>query len=182
MTDSLDRRIDRLEAAAAIRELPGRYAAAYGSLDMDALAATYVDDVAVGDDGLRGRDALRDHMDAGNRGPTGVRLAILHVGTHVVDLDPDDPDRATGTVCSHGEVERADGSWFHQAIGYRDRYERRNGRWYFGAQRRHELFYGVEPGRHPQDQAPAHWPERDVGTGTLPHRWPTWQAFSAERP
>lgn len=160
-------RLDRLEAAAEIRDLPGRYAVAYGSLDMAALSDGYANDVAVGD--AVGRQALQARMEAGNQGPNGVRLAILHVGTHFIEIDDD--GTATGSVYCRAEVERANGSWFQQAIHYGDRYVRDDRQWKFARQRRHELFYGVTPGERPNEGSPAEWPTNDVGRGTLPDRW-----------
>lgn len=170
---SLARRVARLEATVEIRDLAGRYADAYGSLDMDSLAEQYVDDVRIGDS--TGREAFRSRMSAENRGPTGVRLAILLVGTHRITFDDD--GTATGVVYCRAEVERADGAWFQQAICYSDRYVRPDGCWRFSRPRRHELFYGVVPGERPNALPPADWPTHDVGRGTLPDRWPTWVAF-----
>lgn len=169
----LARRLDRLETAVQIRDLPARYAVAYASLDMESLTDACVDDVRAGDS--IGRAALRARMEAGNQGPQGVRLAILHVGTHLIEIGED--GTATGSVYTRAEVERADGSWFQQAIHYGDRYVRRGGRWYFASQRRHELFYGVVPGERPNQMPPANWPTADVGRGTLPDRWSSWASF-----
>lgn len=163
----LAHRLDRLEAHEQIRSLPGRYAVAYGSLDMETLADAYVDDVPIG--GSSGRSALQARMEAGNQGPHGVRLAILHVGTHLIAIGDD--GTATGSVYCRAEVERADGTWFQQAIHYGDRYVRRDGRWLFARQRRHELFYGIVPGQRPNQMPPADWPTNDVGRGTIPDRW-----------
>lgn len=170
-------RLDRLEAAAEIRDLPGRYAVAYGSLDMATLTDAYVDDVRT--TGSVGRAALLARMEAGNQGAQGVRLAILHVGTHVVEIDDD--GTARGSAYCRAEVERADGSWFQQAIHYGDHYVRRDDRWLFARQRRHELFYGIVPGERPNLMPPADWPTNDVGRGTLPQRWPTWESFERQQ-
>jgi hypothetical protein len=67
-------------------------------------------------------------------------------------------------------------SWISQAIQYADTYRRADGRWLF-VQRDHQLFYGVELGRRPLDQPPAHWPRSATGTGTLPAAWPSWARF-----
>ncbi|MEO6989206.1 MAG: nuclear transport factor 2 family protein [Aquihabitans sp.] len=178
MNEELDQadlagRLDRLEAFEEIRDLPARYAVAYGSLDMEALTTAYVDDIRSGD--ATGRAALQARMETGNQGPRGVRLAILHVGTHLIDLRDD--GTATGSVYCRAEVERADGAWFQQAIHYGDQYVRHDGRWLFTRQRRHELFYGVVTGDRPNRLPPAEWPANDVGRGTLPDRWSTWAAF-----
>jgi ketosteroid isomerase-like protein len=175
----LDARIDRLESRAAIRQLLYRYAQALAAADFDALVGLFVDDVRVGRDTF-GRAALaaqlRAAMHVGDPARS-VQITILHVGTHVIDFDG--PDEAHGQVYSHGEMQRGDGTWFHQAIHYGDTYARRDGQWYF-VRRRHELFTGIALGERPNGLAPADWPAHDTGTGTLPHRWPTWQAYWAD--
>jgi len=161
--------VDRLLAHEEIRQLASRYAVAVDSRDLDALVALFVDDVQVGRS-ARGRDALRASFDASLR---AIGVSILNVGTHVIELTDD--DHATGTVYCHGEIQDGD-RWIHQAIVYRDTYERRDGRWLF-VRRVHELFYGAEVGVNPLGLPPAHWPEHHDGRGTLPHGWETWQNF-----
>lgn len=174
----LDSRVARLESIEQIRQLPERYAHAYAALDVERLAELYLDDVpGASADGTPERP--EDRFAAVCSGDAGVRLALLHVGSHVIDLDG---DRATGRVLCHGEVERGDGSWFHQAIHYGDRYELRDGRWLFAEQRRHELFYGTPAGERPNGLPPADWPEHDVGRGTVPNRWASWRSFTDRRP
>ena len=163
----------RLVAHDEIRMLASRYAVAVDSRDLDALVALFVPDVRVGGDGL-GRDALRASFAASL---SQVGVTILQVGTHVIDLI--DADHATGTQYTAGQVE--DGHrWIHQAIVYRDTYERRDGRWLF-VRRVHELFHGVEAWANPLDQEPADWPRRPDGRGTAPGSFPTWDAFWRDR-
>ena len=173
---SLAERIERLESLAQIRQLPARYGAAFARYDFDALVSLFVADVRVGRD-TYGRDALRrqlrDSMRAGE--PTAIKISILHVGNHAIDFDGSDDAR--GEVYCHGEMMRADGSWFHQAIHYGDTYRREaDGQWRF-VRRRHQLFYGAPPGVRPVGLAPANWPAHDEGTGTLPYAWPSWPAY-----
>jgi uncharacterized protein (TIGR02246 family) len=171
---ALAARIDRLESYGAIRQLAWRYAYTLDRRDIDALMALYADDVEVGRH-HRGRQALYDEMVPALR---RVRITILHVGTHVIDFVDD--DHATGGVYCHAEVQPDEQTWISQAIHYTDRYVRQDGRWYFAARRRHELFYGVEHGRNPVGLAPADWPAHDTGTGTLPGRWESWPRFWAK--
>lgn len=165
--------LDRLVAHEEIRQLASRYAVAVDSRDLDVLVALFVDDVQVGRS-ARGRDALRTSFDESLR---AIGVSILNVGTHVVDLV--DEDHATGTVYCHGEIQDGE-RWIHQAIAYRDTYERRDGTWLF-VRRVHELFYGAEVGVNPLGLRPANWPEHHDGRGTLPGRWETWQTFWGER-
>ncbi|HVX19974.1 MAG TPA: nuclear transport factor 2 family protein [Acidimicrobiales bacterium] len=173
---TLAARIDRLESAGQIRQLAWRYSATLDRRDMDGLMGLYADDVEL-PGGRRGRDALRELMEPSLR---RVRTTILHVGNHVIEFTDD--DQATGAVYCHGEVQTGPDTWVHQAICYGDRYVRRDGRWYFAAQRRHELFYGAAHGRRPVGMAAADWPAHDTGTGTLPYRWDSWQRFWAAQP
>lgn len=169
---SIDETIDRLWSHEQIRQLVARYAVAVDSRDLDALVALFVDDVRVGRD-TYGREALRASF-VESLGAIGV--SILNVGTHVIDLV--DADHATGLVYCKGEIQDGD-RWIHQAILYRDTYERRDGEWLF-VRRRHELWYGQALDRSPLAQAPANWPENHDGLGTVPGTWPSWDAFWSE--
>ena len=80
-------------------------------------------------------------------------VTVLSVTTQVVDPDPDDPDRATGTVYCTAEVEDPDHGWIRQSIVYLDRYERHDGEWYFRA-RDHQLVYGEGPRLQPPRPGP----------------------------
>ena len=166
--------LERLLAYEEIRELVSRYAVATDRRYIDALAALFVDDVRVGRD-TYGRDALRENFASQLR---GIGVSILNVGTHQIDLIDD--DHATGHVYCKGEIQDGE-RWIHQAILYRDTYERRDGTWYF-VRRIHELWYGQEAEHNPLDQEPADWPANHDGAGTVPATWPTWGEFWAAAP
>jgi len=102
-----------------------------------------------------------------------VGITILFVGNHIIDFDDD--DHARGVVYCKGEIQDGE-RWIHQAIQYRDTYERREGRWYF-VHRKHLLWYGAEIGENPLALPPAKWPEHHTGKGTLPESLETWQRF-----
>jgi uncharacterized protein (TIGR02246 family) len=161
--------VERLLAYEEIRQLPARYALSMDTRDLDTLVSLFVDDVQVGRDSF-GRDALRASFETSLR---EVGITILNVGTHVIDLVDD--DHATGHVYCKGEIQDGE-RWIHQAILYRDTYERRDGRWYF-VRRRHELWYGAEVGVNPLTLPPANWPEHHDGLGTVPEVFPTWKDF-----
>jgi ketosteroid isomerase-like protein len=163
--------LDRLVAHDEIRQLAARYALAVDSRDLDTLVGLFVDDVQVGRETF-GRAALRAEFDRSLR---EIGISILNVGTHVIDLVDD--DRATGSVYCKGEIQDGD-RWIHQAILYRDTYERRNERWYF-VRRLHRLWYGAEVGVNPLGLPPANWPEHHDGLGTVPECWDTWREFWA---
>jgi uncharacterized protein (TIGR02246 family) len=161
--------VARLLAYEEIRQLAARYALATDSRDLDTLVGLFVDDVQVGREQF-GRAALRASFDASLR---TLGITILNVGTHVIDLVDD--DRATGHVYCKGEIQDGE-RWIHQAILYRDTYERRDGRWFF-VRRRHDLWYGAEVGTSPLRLPPANWPEHHDGIGTVPGVFPTWGPY-----
>jgi ketosteroid isomerase-like protein len=162
--------LDRLLAHDEIRQLAARYALAVDSRDLDSLVDLFVPDVHVGRR-ERGRDALRESFRESLR---GIGVSILNVGTQVIDVVDD--THASGHVYCKGEIQDGD-RWIHQAILYRDTYERRGDHWYF-VRRIHELWYGAEVGVNPLALPPANWPEHHDGRGTLPERWDTWTEFN----
>ena len=136
-------------------ELAHRYAVALDRKDHDALAALFVPAIQA-----KVREQLAPAIDR-------LGVTVLSVTTQVVDLDPADPDRATGTVYCSAEIEDPDHGWIRQSIVYLDRYERHAGEWYIKA-RDHQLVYGQALPDRPLDQPPANWPEHQVGRGTYP--------------
>jgi hypothetical protein len=171
-------RLAALEARAAIAELPGRYAAAFACCDVDALVGLYAPDVQLRS-GDRGRSALHRYFVESIR-RAGLRTAVLHTGDHVVELTG--TSSARGTVYCHVEALLADGTAYQQAVLYTDRYRQVDGAWCFAEQREHELFYGAPWLTRPNRLPPADWPRSQTGQGTVPHRWPSWQAFWSDAP
>ena len=167
--------MDRVIARDEIQQLAFRYALATDARDIDGLVGLFVEDVRVGADG-HGRDALRRSFEEQLR---AVGVTILFVGNHLIDFEAD--DLAQGHVYCRAEVQDGD-RWVQQAILYRDRYRRCDGRWYF-IRRLHKLWYGVEAPSNPLAQPPAHWPENHAGRGSLPEEWDSWREFwgGAER-
>jgi ketosteroid isomerase-like protein len=161
--------VERAVARDEIRQLAARYALAVDSRDLDSLVGLFVPDVRVGPD-ASGREALRRDFDRQLR---GVGISILFVGNHVIDFDDD--QHAHGVVYCKGEIQDGE-RWIHQAIQYRDTYERRKSHWYF-VRRVHLLWYGAEMGQNPLELAPGDWPHTHTGKGTLPESWETWQTF-----
>lgn len=167
--------VDRLVAHEEIRQLAHRYAVYTDARDLDALVELYTPDVRISRTSS-GREALRTLFDDALR---KVGVTFLLVGTHMIDL-ADDGDHATGIVYCHGEIQ--DGGpesdrWIIQAIQYHDSYVRRDGRWFFAANRRHLLVYGAELGKNPLALPPADWPDHQTGIGSMPHDLETWQRF-----
>ena len=163
--------VERLIATDEIRQLASRYALAIDSRDLDTLVDLFVEDVRVGEE--RGRTALRRDF---GRQLRSIGVSILFVGNHVIDFEDD--RQARGVVYCRAEIQEGE-RWIAQAIQYRDRYERRDGRWLF-VRRRHLLWYGSEQQKSPLAQPPADWPRCSTGRGTIPESWETWKRFWAE--
>ena len=167
--------VDRAIAYAEIRQLAAAYAVHTDAKDIDRLVDLYVPDVRISSSSS-GRETLHRLM---TEALTDVGVTFLNVGTHHIEL-ADDAMSATGVVYCKAEVQ--DGGptsdrWIHQAIHYHDVYERRAGRWLFGANRKHFLVYGVAAGTDPLAQPDADWPSNQVGRGTHPQAMATWQTF-----
>lgn len=174
MTDDLAARLDRLEAVEEIRQLASRYALALDSRDVQAMVALFVDDVATPGGGV-GRQALAEWFDPILRPYT----TTFHlIGNHVIDLV--DEDHATGVVYCRPEHEVGD-LWVVMPMQYWDRYERRDGRWYFKS-RKPQVFYAADVLEHPLHvEGRFNFPGNPLITeATLPQRWASWQAFWAE--
>jgi hypothetical protein len=182
-TASLEQRLERLDACAQIRQLAVRYAVAMRVRDGQALARLYVDDVRVGGGAVAERGAVvavgREALREAYFGAALDRLSVsvLHPGTHVVELDPERPDRARGSVYTLAQIRDGE-RWMRQAICYFNRYAKREGEWLF-VTRDHQLFYGADYDQRPNRLPPADWPKSDTGTGTLPYAWESWQAYAA---
>jgi ketosteroid isomerase-like protein len=152
-----------------IRQLAYRYAHATDTRDLDALVECFIPEVQVGRD-RRGREALRADFDRQLR---AVGITILFVGNHLIDFI--DETHATGHVYCRAEIQEGD-RWIQQAIRYDDTYEKQGDDWLF-VRRKHQLFYGAEPGQNPLGLPPADWPKNSAGRGTLPESESHWQEF-----
>ena len=167
----LAERLDRVESRQAIGQLPIRYAMAVDGRDVDAWLRLFVPDVQVRRDAF-GREALRGHITPLLR---TFGRSVHQVCGHRIDLDADDPDRATGAVYCRAEHEVAD-RWIVMAICYFDEYRRIDGEWLF-ARRRERHWYAADVNEHPQAVGFDSW-----GGGAapaLPDAFPTWARFWA---
>jgi uncharacterized protein (TIGR02246 family) len=148
-TGTLEARIKALEDIEAIRNLTARYGFVIDDRDIEAVGDCFTQDGRFrsvdGRMDARGREAVVDQFHA--------RFAALTTGNHiahqqVVELDPDDPDRATGLLSSHAEVVRL-GKTMLSALRYRDEFRRcADGKWRF-ADRELSFFYYLEPADYP---------------------------------
>jgi hypothetical protein len=153
--------LDRLLALEEIRALPLRYAAAIEARDVDAMAALFSPDARFG---------------AWGDGPAGLRalmtetlgdsvFAVILVANHLIDLTGG--EHARGQVWARCYAQNRTGGFVEQLIRYDDTYVAVGDRWLF-LHRRHRLWLGAEVAPSPLDQAPANWPERQVGVGDIP--------------
>ena len=164
---------ERLLAYEEIRQLASRYAIYLDARDLDQLVGLFVKDVRVGREHV-GRDALRADFETSLR---QVGVTFLNVGNHAIEFE--DADHASGIVYCRGEIQDGgpDGdAWIVQAIQYHDRYQRRDGHWFF-VRRKHYLVYGAPIGTNPLTLAPANWPASQTGMGSHPQALASWQAF-----
>lgn len=164
---SVRQRLRRLEARAAIGQLPIRYALAVDGRDLDSWLALFTPDVYLGRHG-RGRDALRALIEP--------QLGWFYRSVHQIvghEIELLDEESARGRVYCRAEHEVGD-RWIVMAICYLDDYRQHDGDWLFS--RRRELhWYAADGDRPPQRDAFAGWPVS--GAPTLPAAFPRWQEF-----
>lgn len=164
-------RIDRIESHQAIQDLVVRYAMAVDRRDVDEWLGMFVDDIDCGRRG-KGREALRTFIEPAVR--DFYRTCHLITG-HVIDSI--EGDHATGRVYCRAEHEFGD-LWIVMVCVYFDKYERRDGVWYF-AGREEDFFYTSDVLERPQDVGFARWPgpaPRHSPPMMLP-RFPSWKTF-----
>ncbi|MEZ5743048.1 MAG: nuclear transport factor 2 family protein [Sphingomonadaceae bacterium] len=139
MTD-LEARLRAVEDRQEIAALQARYTLAMDDHDLDRAAPLFARQgrfrSADGVMDAMGREAICEQY----RGRFAALRFNFHVThDHVIDLDPADPDRATGVVSSHAEVVR-EGAPMVVAMRYEDAYVREDGAWRF-ADRLLKFFY-----------------------------------------
>jgi len=171
--EDLLRRVDRLESLDAIRQLASRYGELLDRRDLDGVAEMFVEDVRVTRT-ERGRAALRASLEEQCR---RFSTSIHMIGNHRIDFVDD--DHAEGLVYGRCEQEYGD-RWITLAVQYWDRYERRDGRWFFTGRQLHH-WYAVDVLERPTGPDKTRWPalgrEHDV-----PERYDSWQQFWALPP
>jgi hypothetical protein len=166
--------LSRLEWAADVVELQQlsyRYAISGDMKDPEGMAALFVEGAQLGKHSFSRAKLAERFADSFRTSP----ICILNVGNTLIDLDPADPDLATGTVYCRCEAEW-EGKWLVQQICYLDQYVRDAGRWRF-AQRDHMLFYGAELGQSPIELQKSDARELTDGRGSMPQLWPAYQRF-----
>ena len=172
-----DERLDRLEALAAIRQLPVRYALAVDSRDVDALVALFRPGVRVGRDET-GRDALRRWY---VKILSDLTTSVHFVGNHVVDFD--DAEHAHGVVYCRDELARPSGGWDVGMLQYWDTYVRVEGasgpEWCFD-RRKFLRWYIVDALERPSHGAGVGDGHDTLTTKQLPEAFESWNRFWTE--
>jgi hypothetical protein len=171
MSLSLDQRIDRLESVEAIRQLPYRYALAADSRDTEALVELYAENGAYYPSGERiPRDQLNEWLKQNLRQYGATQHFMCN---HIIEID--DEDHAHGIVYCYAGQERGE-QWIVLAMMYEDKYERRNGSWYF-TERRGSPWYYTDWDEKPVGPNKLRLPNRPPAQAPLPERWPSWQRY-----
>lgn len=177
---TLEARLRRLEDRAEIGDLIARYGFVMDDRDVAAMPTLFTSDIRVWSaDGVMDARGMRAVTDLFRE-----RFKVLGPSNHfthdrLLEFAPDDPDRATGLVLSHAEMQRK-GQPMLAAIRYHDAYRRHEGRWKFAERRLSFMYYvptaeyldafggGLARRMRAYDQAvAADWPEG----------LPTWQQY-----
>lgn len=167
-------RIGRLESIDQIRQLPVKYTLALDMRDFDAMANLFVDDVGVPGK-QRGRQALKAWYARTMRDSPGS----FH-GVHGQIIDFETEDLGNGIVYSRNDLDLGD-HWMHELMIYLDRYERREGSWFF--QRRTPLYWvRTDPNVAPLGDHKLRPPGRpgEPGRGSYHDAFPSWAEFWAD--
>lgn len=169
MSADILQRLERIESELAIQQLPARYAIAIDSRNIDAWLNLFVADVNCGRHG-KGREALRRWIE-----PAVKTFYRSHHQICGQVIDFVDDDHATGTVYCRAEHEDGD-RWIVMAICYFDRYERRDGQWYF-VSRDEQHWYACDALERPQGVGFQGWDAWSENEPRLPQGFPSWKRF-----
>jgi ketosteroid isomerase-like protein len=179
MSRELEERIERLESIERIRWVTARYCSALDERDLEAFAALFADDA----------ELVGTRVTA--RGPEEITRGILNIvdkwtgptihfiGNQSVELDPDDPDRATGLLYCRAEHEFGD-RWPVQLLRYKDVYVRRGGQWLIG-RREAQSWYASDLLERPVGPQKVRWGDSPAADAVLPEAWPSYRAYWAAR-
>ena len=177
MNTDLERRIARIEAREAIRELVFDYSTAVDDRDFEKLESTFCADVvfghADGRDTTEGREAVMDFY----RTRTGLMGPTYHY-PHSHRIEFLDDDHTTGTVLAHAEL-ALEGTTYQVGLRYSDTYEREDGSWRFGSRTIRFLYFMplsdlVDGGLGASDRK--RYPDVGPVPADLPETLASWQA------
>ena len=159
----------------AIRNLAARYAIYLDSRDLESLVALFVEDVKPSPSAPMGREALRDHF---RRICQPWGFTVHQVCQQAIDFETS--EKAMGHV--YCRAEHIVGEKFViAAVRYLDRYERRDGKWYF-RWRRSPCWYISDMLERPTSDLRIRWPGQESAAAPLPESWDTFVSFYANVP
>lgn len=168
-TPTIEERLDRLESLDQIRQLPAKYALSLDMRDFDAMANLFVEDVGMPGK-QRGRQALKRWYAKTMRSNPG---SAHGVAGQIIDFET--PDLASGIVYSRNDLDHGD-AWIIEMMIYLDRYERRDGVWYF--QMRTPLYwYETDITQPPVGERKLRIPGRQWAEGAYHDAFPSWREF-----
>jgi ketosteroid isomerase-like protein len=159
-----------VESIEAIRDITARYPIALDARDLDTLVSLFVDDVKASPDAPRGRGPLKEHYERMCR---GWGYTIHQVFQQAIDFES--PDKAMGRAYCKAEHEIG-GAFVVAMLRYHDRYERRDGKWFF-RWRRTPMWYVTEVRDGPTGAERVRWPDRPPQPAELPEAMDTYRRF-----
>lgn len=156
--------LQALLAREEIRQLVLRYSSAIAERDIDLMVSLYVDDASFGLYG-KGPQALRRMMESTM---ADLQFGVILVANHRIEFDSD--HNAHGEVWARCHGQNEDG-YYEQLIKYVDRYRLMPSSpdepdWRF--EFRKQLMWFGEARESPLAQAPANWPDAQIGVGRIP--------------
>ncbi|MBW8825939.1 MAG: nuclear transport factor 2 family protein [Acidobacteria bacterium] len=166
----LDVRVDRLESIEAIRDITARYPILLDARDLDGLVQLFIEDVKASPTSERGRGPLRAHYERLCRG-WGYTVHQLYQ----LAIDFETPDKAMGHAYCKAEHE-IDGKFVVAMLRYLDRYERRDGHWYF-RWRQTPMWYVTEVRDGPVGEPRISWPNQPAVPAQLPDAFESYRRF-----
>ena len=173
--ESLERRVERLEAIEEIRMLAAKYALSLDMRDLDAHVNLFAPDIRVGRERV-GRAHLKSWVDATLRHQFSG--TSHHLGGHIIEFT--DADHAHGVVYSKNEHETG-AAWIIMQMLYWDDYERIEGCWYF-RRRLPCYWYATDLNAPPIGEQKMRWPDREPYEGSWHALWPSWKQFWMSSP
>ncbi|MBF06875.1 MAG: hypothetical protein CL741_06355 [Chloroflexi bacterium] len=164
-SDSLEGRLDYLEARIEIGDLVAAYGRVVDDRDWQSLGALYCKDATF--DAVEGPSTGRDRIIEYYEQRTSMFGVTYHY-PHSVEVTEVDGDLGSGVVCAHAEL-AIGGRAFWIALRYFDSYRREDGQWRF-AERRVEQLYAMELSELP-DGMDSLLRKRWPGTEPAPADW-----------
>jgi hypothetical protein len=168
--DDIESRLDRLESVEGIHDITARYPIALDARDLDTLVGLFVDDVRASPGTPRGREPLKAHYERLCR---GWGYTVHQVFQQAIDFES--AEKAMGHVYCKAEHD-IDGHFVVAMLRYLDRYERRDGRWFF-RWRRTPMWYVTEVRDGPIGEHRIRWPNRPEAPADLPGGFESYRRF-----